>query len=201
MTGRGLLDRLQIVAATATLTSAVWIVIGTFYLDRLGGGDAIEASTSAGPSAKTPSAAPIEGNYLVPVAGVRAADLVDSFDQARGERRHEAIDILAPAGTAVIAAAPGTVEKLYFSNAGGNTIYVRSGDRQTIYYYAHLSAYAPSLREGQHVARGQPLGEVGSTGNADLSAPHLHFAILRTRRAAKWWEPAVAINPFPLLTR
>jgi murein DD-endopeptidase MepM/ murein hydrolase activator NlpD len=201
MTGRGRLDRLQIVAATATLTSAVWIVIGTVHLDRFGGGEAIEAPTYAGASVETHSTASVEGDLLVPVTGARAADLVDSFDQARGERRHEAIDIPAPEGTAVIAAAPGTVEKLHFSNAGGNTIYVRSGDRQTIYYYAHLAAYAPNLREGQPVARGQPLGEVGSTGNADPSAPHLHFAILRTRPAAKWWEPAGAINPFPLLRR
>lgn len=201
MTARGLLDRLQIVAATATLTSAVWIVIGTFYLDRLGGGEAIETSSPAGSLAETHSATPFEGNLLVPVAGVRAADLVDSFDQARGGRRHEAIDILAPTGRAVIAAAPGTVEKLHLSDAGGKTIYVRSGDRQTIYYYAHLAAYAPGLTEGQQVPRGQPLGEVGSTGNADLSAPHLHFAVLRTRPAANWGEPAVAINPFPLLRR
>ena len=201
MTGRGLLDRLQLVAATATLTSAVWIVIGTAYLDRLGGLEAIDASNSAPSSSAARTAAPVEGSLVVPVADARAADLVDSFDQARGGRRHEAIDILAPAGTTVIAAAPGTVEKLFVSEAGGNTIYIRSGDRRTIYYYAHLAGYAPGLKESQHVARGQTLGEVGSTGNADPSAPHLHFAVFRTLPASKWWEPAVAINPYPLLKR
>ena len=201
MTGRGILDRLQIVAATATLTSAVWIVVGTVYLDRPGGGDAIKAPKPAASFAEGSTAAPVEGSLVVPVADVRAADLVDSFDQARGGRRHEAIDILAPAGTSVIAAAPGTVEKLHLSEAGGNTVYVRSDDRRTIFYYAHLAAYAPGLREGQHVTRGQPLGAVGSTGNADPSAPHLHFAILSTHPAAKWSEPAVAINPFSLLKR
>lgn len=201
MTGHGILDRLQIVAATATLTSAVWIVVGTVYLDRPGGGEAINAPKPSAPIAEGSTAAPVDEGLVVPVADARAADLVDSFDQARGGRRHEAIDILAPAGTPVIAAAPGTVEKLYLSDAGGNTIYIRSGDRRTIYYYAHLADYSPRLKEGQLVTRGQPLGAVGSTGNADPSAPHLHFAILRTRPAAKWWEPAVATNPYPLLTR
>ena len=108
---------------------------------------------------------------------------------------------MAAAGTPVVAAAPGTVERLFQSDAGGNTIYVRSQDRQTIHYYAHLQDYAPGLREGQSVQRGQRLGSVGSSGNADPAAPHLHFAIMRTTPDAEWWEPATAVNPYPLLRR
>jgi murein DD-endopeptidase MepM/ murein hydrolase activator NlpD len=116
-----------------------------------------------------------------------------------GERRHEALDIAAPAGTPVIAAAEGRVEKLFRSDDGGNTVYIRSADRRTIYYYAHLQGYSPDLEEGKPVERGQRLGTVGATGNADPSAPHLHFAIMRTAPDAEWWEPATAINPYPLL--
>ena len=107
---------------------------------------------------------------------------------------------MAPAGTQVVSAAAGKIEKLFKSEQGGNTIYVRSPDRRTLYYYAHLEAYASGLREGQSVDQGQRLGTVGSTGNADPASPHLHFAIMRTAPNADWWQPTTAINPYPLLT-
>ena len=203
MTRLGFLDRLQTIAATATLTSAVWIVVGTIYLGR--GADESDASPAGAAASPAPAAArsvapgPSEGKLTVPVLGVAAADLADTFGEARGDRRHNAIDIMAPAGTAVVAAAPGTVERLFLSEAGGNTIYVRSNDRLALHYYAHLQAYAPGLAEGQAVRRGQRLGTVGSTGNANPAAPHLHFEVLRTERDAKWWEPATPVNPYPLL--
>jgi|TARA_R100000655_G_scaffold57242_1_gene95557 murein DD-endopeptidase MepM/ murein hydrolase activator NlpD len=139
---------------------------------------------------------------LVPVKNIRASDLSDTYSDSRssGSRLHEAIDIMAPKGTSVRSAAPGTVEKLYRSDVGGNTIYIRSTDGLTIYYYAHLDAYAEGLQEGQRVRRGQRLGKVGSSGNASQDAPHLHFAILQTTADAEWWEPANAVNPYPLLT-
>ena len=140
---------------------------------------------------------------LVPVLNVRPSDLTDTYTDSRGggSRLHEAIDIMAPTGTTVVAAAAGEVEKLFRSDAGGKTIYVRSPDGRTIHYYAHLDEYAEGLREGQRVRRGQRLGTVGSTGNASEDAPHLHFAILRTTSDAAWWEPATAINPYPLLAK
>jgi murein DD-endopeptidase MepM/ murein hydrolase activator NlpD len=113
---------------------------------------------------------------------------------------HEALDIVAPRGTPVVAAAAGTVEKLFHSDAGGNTLYVRSPDRATIFYYAHLDRYADGLHEGQRVAQGQTLGAVGSTGDASPDAPHLHFEIMQTTPNAKWYESATSINPYPLLT-
>jgi murein DD-endopeptidase MepM/ murein hydrolase activator NlpD len=136
---------------------------------------------------------------LIPVAGISASQIEDTFGDARGDSRHEALDIMAPAGTPVVAAADGTIEKLFVSGDGGNSVYIRSGDRSILYYYAHLQAYGPGLREGQPVARGQALGTVGSTGNADSAAPHLHFAIVRTSADAEWWKPGVAMNPYPLL--
>ena len=112
---------------------------------------------------------------------------------------HDAIDILAPLDTPVVAAAPGTVEKLFVSKPGGNTVYVRSADRRTIYYYAHLSRYAPGLREGQVLERGDPVGFVGYSGNASPTAPHLHFAVMLTDPERKWYEGSRPVNPYPLL--
>ncbi len=142
------------------------------------------------------------GGLLIPVQGIAANALTNTYLDARGAdgtRLHEAIDIMAPTGTSVLAAAPGTIAKLHRSGPGGNSIYIRSPDRLTIHYYAHLDQYASGLREGQSVRAGQALGTVGSTGNADPAAPHLHFAIMETTADAQWWEPANAINPYPLL--
>jgi murein DD-endopeptidase MepM/ murein hydrolase activator NlpD len=138
---------------------------------------------------------------MIPVAGVRPGQLLDTFSQARagGARVHDAIDIMAPRGTPVVAAAGGVVEKLYFSRGGGGiTVYVRSPDRLWTYYYAHLDRYAPGLAEGQRVARGDMLGFVGSTGNANPAGPHLHFAIMRMNPGDRFYQGR-AINPYPLL--
>jgi murein DD-endopeptidase MepM/ murein hydrolase activator NlpD len=141
------------------------------------------------------------GGLAIPVDGVRASQLSDTYTQSRsgGARVHNAIDIMAPRGRPVVSVAPGTVEKLFFSKGGGGiTVYVRSPDRQWTYYYAHLDAYAPGLHEGQRVARGTPLGTVGFTGNANPAGPHLHFAINRMRPHEKWYN-GTPVNPYPLL--
>lgn len=137
----------------------------------------------------------------IPVVGVKPGELVDTFTQARagGARVHDAIDIMAPVGRPIISAAPGTVEKLFFSKGGGGTTaYVRSEDGRFNYYYAHMSAYAPGLREGQNMRRGTPVGYVGFSGNASASGPHLHMAINRMGPGEKWWQ-GTPINPYPLL--
>ena len=205
------LDRILTIVVTATLTSAAWILFGSAYTSSwLTAAEPAAAGEAAQAQVATPAETPAivappsaAGDALiVPVAGVRADQLSDSFadERAGGERLHEALDIMAPRGTQVLAAAPGKVESLFQSNAGGNTIYVRSEDGRTIYYYAHLDAYAEGLKEGDAVGRGQSLGTVGSSGNASPDGPHLHFAILRTTPDAAWWEPATAINPYPLRT-
>lgn len=142
-------------------------------------------------------------DLMIPVLNVRPSDLSDTFNvlDEEGASLHEALDIMAPVGTSVMAAAPGTIEKLFVSEAGGLTAYIRSQDRQTIHYYAHLGEYAKGLKEGQRIRRGQRIGSVGSSGNASAETPHLHFAILRTTKDAEWWEPASAVNPYPLLLK
>lgn len=136
----------------------------------------------------------------IPVVGVRAGQLTDTFEDARSSgRRHDAIDIMAAEGTPVIAAADGTIEKLFFSRGGGGiTVYERSPDQKWMYYYAHLSGYAPGLHEGQQVKRGQVIARVGHTGDASASGPHLHFAINSMAPGERWWQ-GTPINPYPLL--
>jgi len=135
----------------------------------------------------------------IPVTGVKPDQLTDTFDDARSQGRiHDAIDIMAAEGTPVIASADGTIEKLFNSVRGGTTIYERSPDHKWLYYYAHLSAYAPGLHEGQQVKRGQVIARVGHTGDAGAAGPHLHFAINTMASGEHWWE-GTPINPYPLL--
>ncbi len=153
------------------------------------------------PSADPPAmlvAALRERRLTIPVEGVTAAALVPSFDEPRGTRTHEALDIMAPAGTPVVAVEDGTVAKLFTSEAGGLTIYQFDPSRSVAYYYAHLQGYAPGIEDGAVVRRGQVVGYVGSTGNADPSAPHLHFAIFRLGPERRWWE-GLAVDPFLVL--
>jgi murein DD-endopeptidase MepM/ murein hydrolase activator NlpD len=133
---------------------------------------------------------------VIPVSGVTADKLVDSFDEIRGgNRRHEAIDIMAPRGTPVLSADAGRVLKLHNSAAGGLTIYVADPTQRFIMLYAHLDSYRPGLTPGMAVRRGELLGYVGSTGNASPAAPHLHFAIARSDNPKEWWK-GTPLNPF-----
>jgi peptidoglycan LD-endopeptidase LytH len=189
---------------TAVLTSAAWI----FYFNirsapevTLAGQKEVVDPKGAPPVAVAEGVTVGPAGLAIPVVGIKPNELVDTFTQARagGARRHDAIDIMAPMGRPVVSAAPGTVEKLFFSNGGGgNTVYVRSDDKRWMYYYAHLSAYAPGLQEGQHLLRGAPVGFVGTSGNANPASPHLHFAINRMEPGERWWQ-GTAINPYPLL--
>ena len=139
---------------------------------------------------------------VVPVVGVRPGDLVDTFNDARSEgRSHDAIDILAPRGTPVVAVADGEVARLFTSDKGGLTVYQTGPEgigRWPVYYYAHLDAYAPGLAEGQRLRRGDPIGTVGDTGNAAPGNTHLHFAIWTVDDPADFWD-GEPVNPYDLL--
>lgn len=214
------------IALSVVLTSVFWVALGAWLFhghiaaDHRGeqaapkraeakssarGFGLLEGFTGGGPArAPVQTPAPVRiGALAIPVAGVPATGLTDTFAQGRaaGARRHDAIDIMASEGAPVLAAAAGRVEKLFMSEEGGNTIYVRSPDRRLIYYYAHLSGYDPGVRQGSSVSMGQRLGSVGHTGNADAAAPHLHFAVWSADPAQGWSQDGAAINPYPLLTR
>ena len=155
---------------------------------------------TSGSSARASSAAELrERDLEMPVAGVDEDDLRDTFTESRGSRSHEALDILAPRNTRVLAVEDGRIQKLFTSKAGGLTIYEFDPTETFAYYYAHLERYAEGLREGQPVQRGDVIGYVGSSGNASPDAPHLHFAIFRLGPERQWWK-GEAINPYLALT-
>lgn len=159
------------------------------------------APTPPAAAAGTTAATPANGSadLLIPVQGVTGEQLQDTFSDARSQgRRHDAIDILAPAGTPVLAVADGSVEKLFDSERGGLTVYQFEPSGRYAYYYAHLQRYADGLAEKQPIRRGQVIGYVGSTGNADPGAPHLHFEIHRLGPEKQWWK-GESLNPYPLL--
>jgi len=140
------------------------------------------------------------GRPAIPVAGIEEAALRSTYDEVRGggSRRHEAMDILAPRGTPVVASVEGRVAKLFTSAAGGLTVYQFDVTERFCYYYAHLDSYAPNLTEGMTLTRGQVLGYVGTTGNAPPGTPHLHFAIFKLGTDKKWWE-GEPLDPFLVL--
>lgn len=147
----------------------------------------------------TPPADLARRDLLMPVQGVRREDLRDTFNEARSQGRvHEAIDIMAPRNSLVRAVEDGRIVKLFTSNLGGLTIYQFDPTETYCYYYAHLESYAPGLKEGDRVVRGQVVGYVGTTGNAGPNSPHLHFAIFQLNADKHWWQ-GQAINPYPIL--
>jgi murein DD-endopeptidase MepM/ murein hydrolase activator NlpD len=164
--------------------------------------NASEATVPTTPDATAAMvAANASGALLIPVQGVQASKLVDTFTQARGAGRlHDAIDIMAARGTPVLAAADGTVAKLFTSVPGGLTIYEFDPTGTYAYYYAHLDRYAPGVTEGKALKRGEVIAYVGSTGNASADAPHLHFAIFVLGPEKQWWK-GTAIDPYPLLAK
>jgi murein DD-endopeptidase MepM/ murein hydrolase activator NlpD len=146
----------------------------------------------------TPAAAPT-GKLLIPVEGIKLAQLSDNYDQPRGkERHHEALDIMAPKGTKVIAVADGKVVKLFNSKPGGLTVYQFDPTEKYSYYYAHLDRYADGVKEGTVLKRGDLVGYVGVTGNANKDGPHLHFAVFELTPKKEWWK-GTPINPFPMM--
>jgi len=196
-----ILSNLVTAIIVAALTSAFWI----YAYGNRGQHPKVEPAPEVAEKKVSTAEAAGEVNIgpaglAVPVAGVRADQLVDTYKQSRGGGRpHDAIDIMADHGTPVVAAAPGKLEKLFFSKGGGGiTAYVRSPDGRWLYYYAHLQDYAPGLKEGQKIRRGDPIGRVGATGNANPDGPHLHFAIHRMRPGEEWWK-GTPVNPYPLL--
>ena len=136
---------------------------------------------------------------IIPVAGVQPTQLIDTFSEARSEGRvHDAIDIPAPGGTPVLAAADGEIVKLFQSERGGTTIYQLSADKKLVFYYAHLQSYALSLQEGQFKRQGEVIAAVGDTGNAGAGNFHLHFSIAVLADPKRYWDGS-NINPYPIL--
>ena len=166
--------------------------------------EATSAATQPPPMAVTPPSveddpdiASLRSRALtIPVLGTSAPQLIDTFTQARaGGVPHDAIDMLAPRGTPVLAVEDGRIAKLFSSKAGGITLYQFDPDSRYAYYYAHLDRYGDGMTEGATVSKGQVVGYVGSTGNASPDAPHLHFALFKLGPERQWWQ-GVPLNPY-----
>lgn len=169
---------------------------------------AAETPPAVSPPAPTVAASPAisadpfadlrQRQLTLPVEGINREDLRDSFNDLRGTRRHEAIDVLAPRNTPVLAVEDGKIAKLFYSEGGGITIYQFDPTETYVYYYAHLERYADEVREGRNVKRGDVIGYVGTTGNAPRNTPHLHFAIFKMGEDKRWWQ-GTAIDPYSVL--
>jgi murein DD-endopeptidase MepM/ murein hydrolase activator NlpD len=131
----------------------------------------------------------------MPIDGVDVESLKGGFAERRGDRPHEAIDILAPRNTPVLAVEDGTIAKLFDSKAGGLTIYQYDPSGRLAYYYAHLERYADGIHEGQGVRQGDVIGYVGTSGNAPANTPHLHFAVFELDDTHRWWK-GKAVDPY-----
>jgi hypothetical protein len=136
----------------------------------------------------------------IPVAGVKAEELLDTFNEMRGTRRHDALDIPAPRGTPVLSATDGRVQRLFTSERGGLMMYASDSSERFVLMYAHLDRYADGLTDSTTLRRGQVIGYVGTTGNAPPNLPHLHFAIARSTDVSRWWE-GTPVDPLPLLRK
>jgi murein DD-endopeptidase MepM/ murein hydrolase activator NlpD len=168
-------------------------------------GRAPRAAATSGELPRAPEAA----SAADPIGELRARQLRLPIDDAKveamegdfAEKRdsgghiHEAVDILAPRNTPIHAVENGVIAKLFSSKAGGTTIYQFDPSERFCYYYAHLERYAEGLADGQHVARGQVIGYVGTSGNAPANTPHLHFAIFELNADRRWWE-GTPLDPY-----
>jgi peptidoglycan LD-endopeptidase LytH len=169
--------------------------------------DGREAPASVEPAAEPAAASPAPQaladplaarRLLIPVKGLKRADLRDNFADQRGSRPHHALDIMAKRGTPVVAVDDGRVMRVRRHLLGGLSVYQYDPHERYAYYYAHLDRYAQGLEEGQVLKRGDLIGYVGSTGNAPASAPHLHFAITEMGPERKWYKGR-PVNPYPYL--
>jgi murein DD-endopeptidase MepM/ murein hydrolase activator NlpD len=166
---------------------------------RVGSPDtAAKGNLAATPTVPIPTTGRISAPPLrMPLDNVGVEAMKGGFLEKRGSRPHEAADLLAPRNTPVHAVEGGTIAKLFFSKAGGITIYQFDPTGDRIYYYAHLERYADGLHEGQTVSAGEVIGYVGTTGNAPPNTPHLHFAVIETDGSRQWWK-GQAVDPYPL---
>lgn len=202
------MKKLALVAGAACVAALAWMASGTTQSEV-----AVQPPRPTSRASANVPVVPVTATDLLqpgaaprplamPVEDIDPSTIHDNFNEVRGGTtgRHDALDILAPRGTHVLATDDGIVKKLFTSVPGGLTVYQYDPDSQFCYYYAHLDAYAQGLHEGQTLKRGDLIGYVGTTGNAPKDTPHLHFAVIRLDPDKRWWT-GTPIDPYPLLYR
>ena len=133
----------------------------------------------------------LEPVLAFPVHGrdIRAVQSFWGAQRDGGRRQHRGVDIFAPRGTPVLAAAEGYVGRVGTTDIGGNVVWLFDEKRRNSLYYAHLDRQA--VRGGEFVRIGDTLGFVGNTGNARTTPPHLHFGVYRRGEGA--------VDPLPFI--
>ena len=222
-TAKQILTRISIATYLVLLHIAVIYLAGERILQRYTSIQPVEKSSISDPTEKksipTPLPVPEEfadpgevnsnvapsplpkstSGLIIPVVGVRSDQLIDTFTSSRSEgRAHDAIDIMAPAGTPVVAAIDGEIVRFFDSERGGITIYQMTPDRKFVLYYAHLQRRADGISEGMQVKQGTTIGFVGDTGNAGPGNTHLHFSIAVITDPKHFWT-GTYLNPYPIL--
>jgi murein DD-endopeptidase MepM/ murein hydrolase activator NlpD len=140
----------------------------------------------------------LSAGVQIPVEGVNATNLRDSFLNSRGKHaQHLAIDIGAPKGTPVLAAADGQILQIRREKRGGNALYQKDPSGKYMLYYCHLSRYVKTIHPGDKVKRGDVIAYVGATGHV-IGGSHLHFSITRLPEDDDNFKAGVAINPYLL---
>ena len=220
MTTWGRIRRGLFVTYLVVIHVALLYFAGSWILTRFTSVEPLRSSTVPDPTnrAEIPTPLPVPEKFIdqipqetppiavtgttplaIPVAGVRADQLIDTFTSSRSEgRTHDAIDIPAAVGTPVVAAVDGEIIKFFDSERGGITIYQTTTDKRFVLYYAHLQRRADEIALGMTVRKGTTIGYVGDTGNAGAGNYHLHFSIARITDPKRAWEGEY-LNPYPIL--
>ena len=186
------LQRILLIVLLAQAAVALGLLVYLAITDR-----ALVLEIASREELRAPAAAP--AGLVIPVAGVRPSELRDTYGAARsGGRTHEGIDIPAPEGTPVLAAATGILVGRDSSALGGRAVYIRGLDERTVYFYGHLERFAAGLKEGDLVRQGTVIAHVGHTGNASPDNPHLHFSIHTVADPNRYWR-GQSLDPCTLL--
>jgi murein DD-endopeptidase MepM/ murein hydrolase activator NlpD len=145
------------------------------------------------PPAAPAQPAPSGGAGGIACILARPYSYVDSWGAARsGGRSHQGTDVMAPHGAEVYAYTAGVVSRESTSTNGGIQLYLQ-GDDGAEYFYAHLSRYA--VPAGTRVRTGQLIAYNGQTGNAQYTAPHVHFEV------HPGGAGSAPVNPYPYVKR
>jgi murein DD-endopeptidase MepM/ murein hydrolase activator NlpD len=161
-------------------------------------GDPPATTTAAGAAGATTTTARAPVRYRFPVAGCQARYGTSHHD-------YPAADIFAARGCTFVAPAAGRVDEVTrtdewdpSTNRGGD----RGGRSVSLvgvdgvrYYGSHLEAVAAGIAPGTRVRAGQPLGRIGNSGSARVTAPHLHFGISWPTRPGIWWVRRGMVPP------